>query len=189
MHEIILPIQSLNVTLWLTHLITFRNIAIFRIPAGGLISSSIYLTEEQTKKIDTELKLTCTLTMTWTHRPGWGPCYPECDLSLMFTSVRWLPITECPLQFMSHWPRPWQQGRFLDPLLQRFKSISTQYLMNKMSRRQKKSIYSWNLTPASDPWQQVMDDHDKWNPDMEETSTKITCLSGARTGSAASAYR
>ena len=124
--------------------------------------------------------------MTWTHRPGWGPCYPECDLSLMFTSVRWLPITECPLQFMSHWPRPWQQGRFLDPLLQRFKSISTQYLMNKMSRRQKKSIYSWNLTPASDPWQQVLDDHDKWNPDMEETSTKITCLGGVKTGSAAS---
>ena len=58
----------------------------------------------------------------------------------------------------------------------------------KMSWRQKKSIYCWNLTPVT-PWQQVMDDHDEWNPDIQKLWTKILSeWSKNRVGSIASSY-
>ena len=65
----------------------------------------------------------------------------------------------------------WRQQRFLEPDLQRFKSISSTILDVKCP-----VLNSEYSAQTLTPWQLVMDDHDQWNPDLDESKTKITSL-------------
>ena len=114
--------------------------------------------------------------MTWTHRPGIGP------YSIRNVTCHWcsqvsddcpLPSVHCNSCPIDPGTRPWQQGASWSQsyFLQRFKSISTQDLMSNIPEAEK--VHLFLKFDPSDPWQQVMDDHDEWNPDIQKSSTKI----------------